>query len=126
MIEGIVAYSVLIVDDDNASREVFRQVLKMVGFKSTEAANGEIALRLLESSAPDLVVLDLRLPRVTGSEVLQYIYGAPHLQNTRVIIASAHEAMMVKLDLREGDRYLVKPISASLLRETALELTTPT
>ncbi len=124
MIESIVAYSVLIVDDDNASREVFRQVLKMVGFKSTEAANGEIALRQLESSTPNLVVLDLRLPRVTGAEVLQYIYSAPHLQNTRVIIASAHEGMMARLDLRDGDRYLVKPISASLLRETALELTT--
>ena len=44
MIEGVMTHSVLIVDDDNASREVFRQVLKMVGFKSTEAANGEIAL----------------------------------------------------------------------------------
>ncbi len=125
MIAGIVTHSVLIVDDDNASREVFRQVLKMVGFKSTEAANGEIALRQLESSTPDLVVLDLRLPRVTGAEVLHYIYSAPHLQNTRVIIASAHESMIIKLDLRDEDRYLVKPISASLLRETALELTTP-
>ncbi len=123
MIEGVMTHSVLIVDDDNASREVFRQVLKMVGFKSTEAANGEIALRLLENSAPDLVVLDLRLPRVTGAEVLQYIYNAPHLANTRVIVASAHEAMMVKLNLRDRDRYLVKPIFASLLRETALELT---
>ncbi len=118
--------SVLIVDDDYASREVFRQVLKMAGFNSTEAANGEIALRLLENSAPNLVVLDLRLPRVSGSDVLHYIYNAPHLTNTRVIVASAHEAMMVQLDLRDEDRYLVKPISATLLRTTALELTNDT
>ncbi|MBW4437947.1 MAG: response regulator [Pleurocapsa minor GSE-CHR-MK-17-07R] len=111
---------VLIIDDDTSSREVFRQVLKTVGFEAVEAADGETAIQLLNQYAPNLILLDLRLPRISGTEILRYIYEQPHLSNTRVIVATAHQGMSASITLRSGDTYLVKPISASLLRETAL------
>jgi two-component system cell cycle response regulator DivK len=114
---------VLIIDDDASSREVFRQVLKTVGFEAMEAADGAAAMQLLVQHTPHLILLDMRLPRVSGGEILRFIYDQPHLAESRVIVATAHQGMSTTISLRAGDTYLIKPISASVLRQAALNST---
>jgi CheY-like chemotaxis protein len=84
----------------------------------SEAADGLAAVEILSRRAPHVVILDLLLPKKPGWEVLEYIYGAPHLAKTRVIVFTAHDAIPLKL--RPGDTFLLKPLAPQVLRETVL------
>jgi CheY-like chemotaxis protein len=110
---------VLLVDDDDPTRFVYHEILTRMGFEVSEAADGVKAIELLTYRAPQVVILDLLLPRKSGREVLDYIYKSPHLNTTRVIIFSAHESLY-SIQLRAGDTFLLKPLNPQLLREAVL------
>src|SRR5258705_6639939 len=63
--------TVLLVEDDNATREMFDYALRMAGFSVTAVRDGFAALRSIEQGCPDIVVLDLDLPHVSGLDVHQ-------------------------------------------------------
>lgn len=115
------AHRVLIVDDDPATRYVYQQVLMVLGLTMTEAGSGDEAIRLLSQDAPDLVVLDMLLPGVPGTEVLSHIYQQPSLAQTHVLIITAHHSWP-SLTLREGDRILYKPVSPRTMRQAAQDV----
>jgi DNA-binding response OmpR family regulator len=112
------AYHVLIVDDDPGSRIFLHHLFKREGFIVQETSDGGDALELLKQGQHDVVVLDLLLPNVSGLDILRYIYRAPHLKMTRVIVVSAHDEFR-EIELRSGDQYLVKPVAADQLRAAA-------
>ena len=64
---------ILIVDDDDAGRYAKSRILRQAGFGVLEAAGGGDALALVESEAPDLILLDVRLPDMSGTEVCRRI-----------------------------------------------------
>jgi CheY-like chemotaxis protein len=109
---------VLIVDDDSSTRYVYQQVLDVLGLQLDEAASGDDAIRALSESAPDLVVLDMLLPGTPGTAVLSFIYSQPHLENTSVLIITAHHSWP-DLQLRNRDRMLYKPVSPRSMRQAA-------
>jgi CheY-like chemotaxis protein len=109
-------YQVLLIDDDEATRMVYREILTRVNFEVIEASDGVSGVDMLSQHSPDVVILDLLLPRKPGTEVLDFIYSTPHLADTRVIIFSAHERMLGRT-LRDGDEFLLKPLSPKLIRE---------
>jgi CheY-like chemotaxis protein len=109
-------HRILIVDDDPASRYIYRQVLS--SFELVEAADGAEAIELLRDQRFDLVLLDMLLPRVQGTEVLSFIYDDPELAKMRVLVITAHDDYR-HLRLRTGDMLLLKPITPKQLRETA-------
>src|SRR5215475_7216180 len=100
------SHQVLLVDDDDPTRFVYHEILARMGFEVAEADDGLKAIELLSYRAPDVVILDLLLPKKSGREVLEYIYKSPHLNNTRVIIFSAHESLYT-IELRQGDIFLL-------------------
>jgi CheY-like chemotaxis protein len=112
----------IVIDDDSPSRKIYGTMLASVGFDILEAADGEQALGLLQQEQPQVVLLDMRLPKVNGETVLQYIYEAPHLINTRVFIISAHSEYKYTVPLRPGDAYFVKPVPSSEVRESVLRI----
>jgi CheY-like chemotaxis protein len=65
------ARKVLIVDDEEAVRALIREMLRDAGYETCEASRGREALALVSSECPDLAVLDLMLPDITGWEVLE-------------------------------------------------------
>jgi CheY-like chemotaxis protein len=107
---------VLLVDDDDPTRFVYHEILKRMGIEVIEAADGAAALEILNRHTPQVIILDLLLPRVSGAEVLEYIYATPRLANTRVIVFSAHDG--IRLNLRRGDIFLLKPLNPQVLRDT--------
>jgi CheY-like chemotaxis protein len=113
------SHQVLLVDDDDPTRFVYHEILTRMGFEVSEAADGVKAIELLSYHAPQVVILDLLLPRKSGREVLDFIYKSPRLNNTRVIIFSAHESLYT-IQLRQGDTFLLKPLNPQLLREAVL------
>lgn len=79
---------VLLVDDDAGVRYTLREILESAGLEVEEAADGADALARLEESAFQLVITDLRMPRIDGLELLKRARNRP--QPPRVILITAH------------------------------------
>jgi DNA-binding response OmpR family regulator len=101
---------VLVVDDEPMVREVLSRYLALDGFAVDEAADGEQALDLAAAAPPDLVVLDLMLPRIDGYEVLERL-RAGSSPPVIMLTARGEEAdRIVGLELGADD-YVTKPFS---------------
>ena len=83
--------SVLVCDDEPNLRELIRVSLGP-GYAVHEASDGEEALALVRSLAPDLLVLDLMMPRLNGLDVLARLKADPALERTRVLVVTAQPA----------------------------------
>ena len=96
--------TILIIDDDAAIGSLEQEVLERAGYAVLRAYSGTEALLLLKDSRPDLVLLDLMLPGLSGEEVL------PQLQGISVIVVSAKTAVQDKVGLLLGGAadYLTK------------------
>ena len=79
---------VLLVEDDKFLSSLLRSRLEREGIKVLRAENGEIALEILKTEKPDLILLDIILPKKSGFEVLEEIRQNPLLQKSPVIIIS--------------------------------------
>lgn len=99
--------TILIIDDDAAIGSLEQEVLERAGYAVLRAYSGTEALLLLKDSRPDLVLLDLMLPGLSGEEVL------PQLQGISVIVVSAKTAVQDKVGLLLGGAadYLTKPLT---------------
>jgi DNA-binding response OmpR family regulator len=110
---------ILVVEDDDASREFFRFVLENAGHRVSVAADGQAALDAVAADIPDLVVLDVMLPEVHGYEVCHRLKRAEKTAAIKVLILSAktfqadrHQATSVG-----ADDYLSKPVEPGVLLE---------
>ena len=107
------ANCILVVDDDEDLRQLFVYCLRGEGYKVLEAATGRQGLQMARTLNPDLVLLDVRLPDISGIEVLRRIKADPSLKDVFVALCSG-EATSVKhkVDgLHTGaDEYLIKPL----------------
>jgi CheY-like chemotaxis protein len=82
------ASRVLLVDDDPIIVRIYQNGLTRLGFEVTAAVNGLAAMQALRDSTPDVVVLDLMMPKFSGAEVLRFIRGRPETESVPVIILS--------------------------------------
>jgi DNA-binding response OmpR family regulator len=103
--------NVLVVDDDSIVRDVLERYLTRDGFRVTSAGDGEAALEAVERSLPDLVVLDLMLPRVDGFEVFRQLRAREPATAVIMLTARGQETDRV-VGLESGaDDYVAKPFS---------------
>lgn len=79
---------VLLVDDNPVVMAVYRSGLSMAGFTVDAAADGEAALAQAAATIPDVIVLDLMLPKIDGFEVLRRVRADPRLKDVPVIVFS--------------------------------------
>jgi CheY-like chemotaxis protein len=111
--------SVLVVDDDDAIREVIAEVLRDEGYAVTVAANGEQALREIRGPhRPDLVLLDLMMPVMSGWELLVQLQSNEDLSEIPVVTVSAMSAPGVV-------EHLSKPVDLGELLDTVERLARP-
>ncbi|MBN1485006.1 MAG: response regulator [Chloroflexia bacterium] len=82
---------VLVVEDNDASRELLRRILEKEGWRVTEAANGRIALLRLVEQPPDLVLLDLLMPEMDGFHFLRELRQNPDWKSLPVVVITAKE-----------------------------------
>lgn len=105
------AIKILIVDDEEDIRDVLRITLEGDGYEIIEAENGEEGLKAIHSRAPDLVLLDYKMPKMTGLEVCAKIKQDLLLQHLPVIMVTGKGELGDKVDgINAGaDDYVVKP-----------------
>jgi CheY-like chemotaxis protein len=93
------APSLLIVEDDHATREILRRMLEPFGYHVVEARHGREALRELAGAPPDLILLDLMMPEMDGFDLLTSIRSNPQLSDIPVIIITAKTLTSAERDL---------------------------
>jgi DNA-binding response OmpR family regulator len=105
---------VLVVEDDQDARAIFRHALRADGFDVREAEDGLAALRMIELCSPDLVVLDVRLPMLDGLSVREEIAAHAETRHIPVIIVTAFDIDRHRVN---NARVMRKPVSPDDLVE---------
>ena len=125
-----VAARILLVEDHATMREAMRMVLAEEGFTIDLAADGPRALDLVASVRPDLVLLDLNIPGISGSDLLALLKASDDTSGIPVIVVTAEEEEGRRAAMRAGaEDYLTKPFSPRALVQTVervLEGSSPT
>ena len=110
---------ILLVEDHPTMREAMRMVLAEEGFTVDQAADGTRALDLVASGRPDLVLLDLNIPGISGSDLLTALKASRETSGIPVIVVTAEEEEGRRAAMRAGAQdYLMKPFSPRALVQT--------
>jgi two-component system alkaline phosphatase synthesis response regulator PhoP len=112
---------VLIVDDEDFFRKMIVLGFERNGYSVLQADNGEDALKIAAAELPDLILLDLVMPRLLGFEVCQALRKDDRFAKTAIIIMSAksYKPDMDKAAELGADAYIVKPFELNDLMKTA-------
>ncbi len=113
--------SALVIEDDEFLSEIFSKALESADFDTEVIEDGQKALDRLAEIRPDVIVLDLHLPHISGRDILKYIRLARHLAKTKVMVATA-DAVTAEMLREEANLVLVKPITFSQIRDLAARL----
>lgn len=107
-----------IIEDYEDTLNVFTWALEMAGYQVEATRDGAVAQKRLTEIVPDLIILDLHMPRVSGDKLLEQVRSDERLVDTRVFLATADANMAAQLR-DQAELVLLKPISLSQLRELA-------
>jgi len=118
-------FTILIVDDEKNIRDGLAEAFQMEGYKALTAEDGQTAMRMLEENYVDLVITDLKMPHISGMELLQYV--KQNWPNVPVIIITAHGdiADAVKAMQQGALEFITKPLNLEhllKLTKNALEM----
>ncbi len=114
----------LIIEDDRDIAALFRHVLDIAGYQTEVSMHGGEAIERLQSILPDIVLLDLTLPGVPGSVILEDMRADPRLKNVPVLVITAHAHMADSLPV-EPDLVLLKPVNLEQLSNLVQRLRHP-
>jgi len=108
--------TVLVVDDEESIRFLYREELEEEGFRVITAADGEEALRKVRNDNPDLITLDIRMPGMDGIEVLHRIREMN--KEIPVIMSTAYGEYRNDFNVWASDAYVIKTANLGELKET--------
>lgn len=112
---------ILSVDDDEHALYLINYILSTTGAEVVQASSGEQALEILRSDTPDLLLLDLLMPRITGWDIMKFVGRTPRLDQMQVIIVSVHRDLADLRDCGRADGHVFKPFLARDLRTAVLK-----
>jgi len=116
--------SVLVVDDEQDTAEMLVEMMHLSGYHVFKSSSGRQAIQMVTRERPDVVLLDMMMPDISGLDVLLYMRHDPRLQRIPVIILSAR---CMPSDIKSGldagaDLYLTKPVGCEDLRDAVEEV----
>jgi two-component system, OmpR family, phosphate regulon response regulator PhoB len=111
----------LVIEDDEKLSVIYSQALKIAGFETQEARDGQAAMDILQTARPALIVLDLHLPLISGEYILQTLRQHATLRHTLVILTTADPGLADTLQ-ELADFVFIKPVGFSQLRDLAARL----
>ena len=114
------AKTVLIVEDNELNMKLFRDLLEAHGYQTSGTSNGFEALDLVRKLRPDLILMDIQLPQVSGLEVTRWIKDDPDLRTIPVVAVTAFAMKGDEERIRQGgcEAYISKPISVMHFLDT--------
>ncbi|MBT3190436.1 MAG: response regulator [Anaerolineae bacterium] len=116
--------TVIIVEDEADAAEMFAEMMRVSGYRVVKIFRSASAIGIISAEKPDVVILDVMMPDVSGLEVLRFMRREPSLQNIPVVLVSAKSMPSdIKMGMDAGaSRYLTKPFSFLELKNTVDEL----
>jgi len=114
------AKTVLIVEDNELNMKLFHDLLDAYGYTTLQTRNGMEALKLARERRPDLILMDIQLPEVSGLEVTRWLKDDEQLRDIPVIAVTAFAMKGDEERIRQGgcEAYISKPISIGTFLET--------
>lgn len=111
---------ILIVEDNELNMKLFHDLLEVHGYETLQTKDGREALQLAREHRPDLILMDIQLPEVSGLEVTKWIKEDDRLKAIPVIAVTAFAMKGDEEKIREGgcEAYIAKPISVQNFLET--------
>lgn len=108
---------ILVVDDNKDAASSLAELLTIVGHEVKVAYDGNSAIRVASEFVPEVILLDIGLPDITGFEVTVQLRGRPQLHSTKLIALTGYSHAMALNDTRAAgfDHHLVKPVDVSYL-----------
>jgi two-component system, cell cycle response regulator DivK len=118
--EVSMAKSVMIVEDNELNMKLFNDLLEANGYRTIKTRNGLEALDLARAHRPDLILMDIQLPEVSGLEVTKWLKEDDELHVIPVIAVTAFAMKGDEERIRQGgcEAYISKPISVAKFVET--------
>lgn len=106
---------VLIVEDNELNMKLFHDLLEAHGIETIQTRDGRSVLELVRRERPDLIIMDIQLPEVSGLEITQQLKADAELKGIPVIAVTAFAMKGDEQKIREGgcEDYISKPISVS-------------
>ncbi|MBX3456684.1 response regulator [Ferrovibrio sp.] len=119
--------TVLIVEDNELNMKLFHDLLDAHGYKTLQTKDGMEALAIVRQHRPDLILMDIQLPEVSGLEVIKWIKEDDNLRSIPVVAVTAFAMKGDEEKMREGgcDAYIAKPISVAKFIETVRQFLEP-
>ncbi|MDX1377849.1 MAG: response regulator [Anaerolineales bacterium] len=116
--------TVLIIEDEEDAAELFAEMMRVSGFRVTKTSKSQPAIAMMTEEKPDLVLLDIMMPEVSGLDILRQMRRDPNLADIPVIVLTAKS---MPADIKNGmeagaSTYITKPVGFQELKE-AVELT---
>ena len=115
------ALTLMIVDDDPQLIRVLSMFFDLEGYNVVRAGNGREALSLLGEYQPDLILLDLMMPEVSGEEVVREVRATHNSPRIPIVIFTAAETREEELKAAGADAFITKPFSLDGLRDVVHE-----
>lgn len=107
----------LVIEDDTNLREIYRRVLTDLNVTVIEAADGEQALQRLEQYKPHLIILDILLPYIRGTELLPLIFENAKFADTHIVVVSSNKQSANLTRQYPTVHFILKPIRVAQIRE---------
>ena len=110
---------ILIAEDERDIRDLIAFTLRFAGYEVAAAANGEEAVQLTSKENPDLILMDVRMPRMTGYEACRILKANPDLKDIPVVFLSAKgQESEIQTGMEVGaEEYLLKPFAPDQLTD---------
>jgi len=120
VVTGSMTKTVLIVEDNELNMKLFHDLLDAHGYDTLQTRNGMEALKLARDHKPDLILMDIQLPEVSGLEVTKWLKDDDELRAIPVIAVTAFAMKGDEERIREGgcEAYISKPIAVATFIET--------
>ena len=118
--ENAIAKTVLIVEDNELNMKLFNDLLEAHGYRTLQTRNGLMALEIAREQEPDLILMDIQLPEVSGLEVTKWLKEDETLRHIPVIAVTAFAMKGDEEKIRQGgcEAYISKPISVATFLQT--------
>jgi DNA-binding response OmpR family regulator len=120
--ESVYPYKILFVEDEEATRKNYVTYLKMLFEDVFEAEDGEEAYKIYKEKKPDIMIIDINIPKLNGLELLKKIREKDHKTKALMLTAHTDKDLLLESISLKLTKYLIKPISRKNLKE-AIELT---
>lgn len=109
---------ILCIDDEEFNRNLLRDYLGIFGYQIITAVDGEEGLQKAAEEIPDLIILDILMPKKNGYAVLKELKSNPKMWNIPVIIMTVQVDMQDMCELEGAVRFIKKPVSLKELRDS--------